>query len=37
MATSSQASSPAGAAAHEDAEIRRLSIDTIRALSMDAV
>ncbi len=37
MATSSQASRPAGTAAHEDAEIRRLSIDTIRALSMDAV
>jgi transketolase len=37
MATSSQASTPTGAPAHEDAEIRRLSIDTIRALSMDAV
>ncbi|HTA33363.1 MAG TPA: transketolase [Solirubrobacteraceae bacterium] len=37
MATSSQASTSPGAAAHEDAEIRRLSIDTIRALSMDAV
>ena len=37
MATSSQVSSPTGAAAHEDAEIRRLSIDTIRGLAMDAV
>ncbi len=37
MATSSQAGTPPGAAAREDAEIRRLSIDTIRALSMDAV
>jgi transketolase len=37
MATSSQAITPTGSAAHEDPEIRRLSIDTIRALSMDAV
>ncbi len=38
MAASPQSSSaPAGATALDDAEVRRLSIDTIRALSMDAV
>ncbi|HEV3034257.1 MAG TPA: transketolase [Solirubrobacteraceae bacterium] len=37
MATSSEARTRAGAAAGVDAEVRRLSIDTIRGLSMDAV
>jgi transketolase len=37
MATSGQASTSTVAPAHGDGEIRRLSIDTIRALSMDAV
>ncbi len=38
MAASPQSSSaPAGAAALEEGEVRRLSIDTIRGLSMDAV
>src|SRR6202040_2683223 len=36
MATSSETTTRAGAPAHDD-ELRRLSIDTIRALSMDAV
>jgi transketolase len=37
MAVSSQASSPSGRAAEQQGEIARLSIDTIRALAMDAV
>ena len=37
MATSSGTTLRAGASGHDDPELRRLSIDTIRALSMDAV
>ena len=37
MAVSSQASAPPGGAAEQRSEITRLSIDTIRALAMDAV
>jgi transketolase len=37
MATSSETASYARASSHEDPELRRLSVDTIRALSMDAV
>ncbi len=37
MATSSETTLRAGSSAHEDPELRTLSIDTIRALSMDAV
>ncbi|HWX74689.1 MAG TPA: hypothetical protein VNZ05_05235, partial [Solirubrobacteraceae bacterium] len=37
MAVSSQASAPHQGAAEQPSEITKLSIDTIRALSMDAV
>src|SRR5438270_10989383 len=37
MAVSSQASAPSGQAAEQEREVRTLSIDTIRALAMDAV
>src|SRR5947208_5478549 len=37
MAVSSQARAPSGQAAQQEREIRTLSIDTIRALAMDAV
>src|SRR5947209_20308517 len=37
MAVTGQRSATAASAAHDGAEVSRLSIDTIRALSMDAV